>query len=406
MNIAILSIGNEILSGDTINTNATWMGNRLVKIGCSIQLQMTVRDCLEDINFALNQLVDGNPNYIIITGGLGPTDDDITRKVLFDFVGTKSIFDNEYWITLSNRFMKFGKNIPELNKNQAIIPENGDIIQNPLGSARGYRFIINNSVLIALPGVPIEMKKMMENSVIPEIKKSIINPVLVRTLRTTGIAESILLEKIKQPISRDYACNIGYYPSLYGVDIKISSKDLNQINSLADELYKIIGTDIYSEGEVDIEEVVVNNLKRKKNSIAIAESCTGGLIGDRVTNTSGSSLIFKGGIIVYSNEAKIKILGVDENIINTFGAVSKQTAREMAEKIKKLYLVNFGLSVTGIAGPDGGTSEKPVGLVYVGLANDKTTKVKKFNFGSNRITNKISTSQSALNYLRLELKNE
>ena len=406
MKIAILSIGNELLSGDTINTNAGWMGRNLTDIGCDICRQITVPDKKDSISNALTELVNLNPGYIICTGGLGPTDDDITRETLFDFVGTESKFDQNYWESLSVRFNRFGIQIPESNRNQALVPVDGNVVPNPVGSARGSKLQVNDTILISLPGVPAEMKAMMTDSVIPMIQENELNPKCIRTLRTTGIPESALIEKIAPILEKDHACDIGYYPSLYGVNIRISNIDSQPVDLLSKDLYKILEFSIYAEGKDSIEDVIIQLAKSKNSTVSTAESCTGGLIGHRLTEVSGSSDVYKGGFVVYSNESKIDLLGVDKSILKKYGAVSEETAQSMAKNVTKIFASDYGISVTGIAGPDGGTDQKPVGLVYIGFAKKDDVKVKKFHFGTDRKKNKLRTSQAALNWLRLSLLND
>ncbi len=406
MKIAILSIGNELLSGDTINTNAGWMGRNLTDIGCDICRQITVPDNKDSISNALTELVNLKPGYIICTGGLGPTDDDITQQTLFDFVGTESEFDQNYWESLSVRFNRFGIQIPESNRNQALVPVDGVVVPNPVGSARGSKLQVNDTILISLPGVPAEMKAMMTDSIIPMIQENELNPKCIRTLRTTGIPESALIEKIAPILEKDHACDIGYYPSLFGVDVRISHTDSQSVDSLSKDFYKTLKLSIYAEGKDSIEEVIIQLAKSKNSTVSTAESCTGGLIGHRLTEVSGSSDVYKGGFVVYNNESKIDLLGVDKSILKKYGAVSEETAQAMAKNVTNIFASDYGISVTGIAGPSGETDQKPVGLVYIGFAKNDDVKVKKFHFGTNRKKNKLRTSQAALNWLRLSLLND
>ena len=406
MKIAILSIGNELLSGDTINTNAGWMGRNLTDIGCDICRQITVPDNKDSISNALTELVNLKPGYIICTGGLGPTDDDITQQTLFDFVGTESEFDQNYWESLSVRFNRFGIQIPKSNRNQALVPVDGVVVPNPVGSARGSKLQVNDTILISLPGVPAEMKAMMTDSIIPMIQENELNPKCIRTLRTTGIPESALIEKIAPILEKDHACDIGYYPSLFGVDVRISHTDSQPVDSLSKDFYKTLKLSIYAEGKDSIEEVIIQLAKSKNSTVSTAESCTGGLIGHRLTEVSGSSDVYKGGFVVYNNESKIDLLGVDKSILIKYGAVSEETAQAMAKNVTNIFASDYGISVTGIAGPAGGTDQKPVGLVYIGFAKNDDVKVKKFHFGTDRKKNKLRTSQAALNWLRLSLLND
>ena len=407
MNISLICIGNELLSGKTLNTNASWIGRRLGDNGCIIGEQLVVPDEKNSIISGLDHIVGNDPDCIIITGGLGPTDDDITRSTIFEYVDTDSTFDEDYWLYLSERFQQFGMNIPASNRNQALVPLNGEIIENPIGSARGLKFMLNEKqVLFVLPGVPSEMEAMMKASIIPWIKNNVMTSFYNTTLRTTGIPESALIEEIAKPISSPHGCSIGYYPSLYGVDIRISSENQDKIKQLSNDLYNILGDRVYCEGEDDIETIVVQKAIEKKKSIALAESCTGGLIGNRITNSDGSSKIFKGSMVVYSNQSKINLLGVNDKTIDSYGAVSEEVAKDMAFNVRKLLSTDYGLSVTGVAGPGGGTKNKPVGLVYIGLSDMNKTEVRKFNFSSDRKKNKLKTSQVALDWLRLTLINE
>ena len=406
MNISLLCIGNELLAGKTLNTNASWIGRRLNGHGCSIGEQLVVPDKKESIVLGLDYLTSHDPDCIIITGGLGPTADDITQSTIFEYVGTDSKFDSEYWSHLTEKFKQFGMVIPDSNRNQALVPENGEIIDNPIGSARGLKFILDHQILYVLPGVPAEMKAMVETSIMPWVKANVEGSFYIKNLRTTGIPESALIEEISEPISSDHGCDIGYYPSILGVDIRLSSKNQKKIDELSTNIYSILSDKIYCEGTGNIEDIIVDKAIEKKKTISLAESCTGGLIGHRITNASGSSEIFKGCHVVYSNEAKINLLGVDHETIDSYGAVSKQVAEEMAIKVRSIFSTDYGLSVTGIAGPGGGTEDKSVGLVYIGLSDGNKTEVRKYNFSSNRINNKSKTSQVALDWLRLKLIND
>jgi len=244
---------------------------------------------------------------------------------------------------------------------------------------------------------------MMTDSIIPMIRENELNPKCIRTLRTTGIPESALIEKISPVLEKDHACDIGYYPSLFGVDVRISHTDSQTVDLLSKDLYKILEFSIYTEGKDSIEDVIIQLAKSKNSTVSTAESCTGGLIGHRLTEVSGSSDVYKGGFVVYSNESKIDLLGVDKSILKKYGAVSEETAQSMAKNVIKIFGSDYGISVTGIAGPAGGTDQKPVGLVYIGLAKKDGVKVKEFHFGTHRKRNKLRTSQTALNWLRLSL---
>ncbi|MBT3216733.1 MAG: competence/damage-inducible protein A [Candidatus Marinimicrobia bacterium] len=404
MKIGLITIGNELLSGFTTNTNASWIGKRMSEIGAEIVWHHTVQDSHEAIVNSFNSI----PTYLnalIITGGLGPTHDDITANSLFDWADVETEFDDDYWQDLKRRFKSRHISIPDLNKNQALKPINGELIPNPLGSARGIQLQKNGMDIVALPGVPVEMKAMMVESVIPFLKINIQNPIHILTLRTTGIMESALAEKL-EPILKNINAKLAFLPKLTGVDLRISSKDKKSLTTLKESIYQRVGKYIFGENGISLEEIVGKLILDKQLTISIAESCTGGLISDRLTNVPGSSGYLLGSVIAYQNEVKISKLGVKKETIEKFGAVSEQTANEMAKGIRSSLKSNLGLSSTGIAGPGGGSEEKPVGLVYIALANDEEVLTKKLNLTKNRLANKKLTSQAAINLLRLYLLRE
>lgn len=399
MRIAVLTIGNELLSGKTINTNANWLSKKLSYIGSTVTLHITIPDDQESITNSLDLLFSIQIDLIICTGGLGVTDDDITRDVIFSYFGSNEVFDKDYWLFLENKFLKFGYSLPDSNKSQAVSPDNGKVFSNPIGSARGLIYEKNNITLMVLPGVPSEMKAMFNSTISPWVKEKIDSKIFQINIRTTGISESILFEKVKNIDLEKNCHNIGYYPSLYGVDVRIAGEDLEKIEKLKDCIYTNINEYIYEIGDQSLEEVLIKKLKKKNMTISCAESCTGGLIGHRITQVPGGSEVFNGGMITYSNESKINQLGITLKNIEDFGVVSEQVALEMAENIKNKFGTSIGVSTTGIAGPGGGSKNKPVGLVYIGYCDDKSLKVKRFNFASSRESNKIRTSQAVLNYV-------
>ena len=399
MRIAVLTIGNELLSGKTINTNANWLSKKLSSIGSVITLHITIPDEQASIINNLDLLFSTQIDLIICTGGLGVTDDDITRDVIFSYFGSNEVFDKDYWAFLENKFLKFGYSLPGSNKSQAVSPDNGKVFSNPIGSARGLIYEKNNITLMVLPGVPSEMKAMFDSTISPWVEEKIDSKIFQINIRTTGIPESILFEKVKNIDLEENCHNIGYYPSVYGVDVRIAGEDLEKIEKLKDDIRANINEYIYEIGDQNLEEILIKKLKKKKMTISCAESCTGGLIGHRLTQVPGGSEVFNGGMITYSNESKINQLGITLKNIEDFGAVSEQVALEMAENIKNKFGTSIGVSTTGIAGPGGGSKSKPVGLVYVGYCDDKSLKVKRFNFSSSRESNKIRTSQAVLNYV-------
>ena len=396
---SLLTIGDELLSGKTTNTNASWISQRLASEGCNIVRHLTVPDKEEDILESISNLLKSPTNFVLCTGGLGPTNDDITRDSIFKFFKSNPLFDHEYWSELVSKYSKLGYSIPEANKSQAIVPHNGEVFPNPIGSARGLLFQLEGITLMALPGVPSEMEAMVKQTVIPWIRKNNDKKQTSINIRTTGIPESAIYEKINNKNLFQNDIKIGFYPSVFGVDIRLSGRSTAKIKKAESLIIECIKDHIYTVGEKPMEKVLVDKLINKNLSISFAESCTGGLLGHRVTQVDGSSKVFKGGMVVYSNESKVDQLNIDQELLNEFGAVSEEVALEMAKNGRDIFSSDICVSVTGIAGPGGGTNDKPVGLVYVGYSDSKASNTYQFNFHSNRKSNKIRTSQSVFNQI-------
>ena len=400
MKIGIITIGSELLNGTRLETNSKWIAESVAPFDCEIVSKISLHDNEQDIVDALDYYFSLSLDMILCTGGLGPTHDDITATTIYNYFDDTPVFDDKYWKILKNEFKKRGFNISELNKSQALKPTIGEIIPNKIGTARGLMYKKNNARTVVMPGVPREMKSMMNDSILPIIKSSSISTALNKIYRTTGVPESHLYESLLPLIDNYNQVKVAFLPSFMGVDIRISSIDKSNFDSFNHELLPIIEEYYYGENNIQLEDVVVKLLHKYNLSIATAESCTGGLLGDRLTNVSGVSNNYKGGAITYSNQMKIDMLGVHESTIQKFGAVSEQTAEEMAIGAQKTFLSDIGISTTGIAGPTGGSKEKPVGLVYIGLHSAKLRKVYKFNFKLDRKSNKMITSQAALNIIR------
>ena len=406
MNIALITIGNELLAGFTVNTNAAWIGNHVIQTGGNIVWHQTIGDSKEEIHDSLNQ-IPKDINAVIITGGLGPTHDDVTAHALYKYANDIPVFDEKYWQYLQDKLAKRNLKLPEINRNQSMKPEKGTIIPNPVGSARGLHFQVDGKDLFVLPGVPREMKAMMESTVLPWIADQSAGGLTVRTIRTTGIMESGLAEKIGDIVDAlADEIKIAFLPQFTGVDIRVSSTDKDAVDQKVYEINVQAGKYIYGYDNDQLEEKVGQLLNANNLSISTAESCTGGLVGHRLTNVSGSSDYYLGGIVSYSNSVKENNLDVAIETLNKHGAVSYETAIEMAENVRSKLDSDLGLAITGIAGPRGGTDEKPVGLTYIALADGKDTMVKEFRFLTERILNKNASCQAALNMVRLYLLNE
>ena len=404
MKIGLITIGAELLNGARTNTNAAWIGQNVISVGGAIDWHMTVNDEKNTIESALDE-VPTSIDVVLCTGGLGPTHDDITSSVLYDYFGAKPEFDKQYWQLLTKKFAARDQVIPNINRNQAMKPDIGEVIPNPIGSARGLHLSNKSYHLFAMPGVPAEMKSMMTDTILPWIESRSKSKIHVTVMRTTGIMESVLYEKV-QGILDDYPqINVAFLPRFTGVDIRLTTSDKNTLNRLVDQISPVIQKYHFGGEGVELEDVVGRLLIRNRKTIATAESCTGGLIGDRLTNISGSSLYYKGGIVAYSNSVKEKTIGVKKETLDSAGSVSEDTALEMARGIRNKLNADIGLSTTGIAGPKGGTKEKPVGLVYIAISYDSGEKVYRFAFTPDRKTNKLMTSQAALNITRIHILN-
>jgi nicotinamide-nucleotide amidase len=411
MKIGVITIGNELLSGFTIDRNSAWIGQKLLESGMKVHVRQTIQDDFSDIYDTLESMWDQwECDYVIVTGGLGPTVDDITVSVFMEYFDDKHEFDKEYWSILKERFQRLNFKMPNLNKNQAYKSKKGQMINNLVGTARGLHYtkgFFKKSHFFALPGVPQEMKSMMTNYVLPILEKDLKSKVVCKSIRTTGVPESILQEKISDIIEENKdSCDIAFLPHrMLGVDIRLTTSDEKLIKTLVDSIVKRIKKYVYGFDSDKLEEVVANLLIKNKVTIATAESCTAGLLSARLTDVSGSSKYFNGGIVCYSNELKHDLVNVKQKTLDRYGAVSEETARELAVNIAKKLKSEIGISITGIAGPDGGTEKKPVGLVFVGISYRNNVYIKKYNLTPNRNINRELTVILCLNEIRKILEN-
>ena len=401
MRVAIITIGDEILGGFTLDSNSTWMARKLMDIGIATNWKMSVGDNAADIKEAF-QISSKKSDVILCTGGLGPTADDITMEAFAEYISSELIFDEDYYERLKSIFDERGYEMPESNRSQAYLPDKGDIIPNPKGSARGVKYVADGTSYYILPGVPSEMKAMMEETILPEIKSTVKESINVTTLRTTGMMESALYDVLQEVLTGSKV-RVGFLPGFTGVDIRLSSTDRDEVMELASAIYEKIGRTIYAEDWETLEAAVGRGLREKGLTVAVAESCTGGLLGDRFTNVPGSSDYFLGAVVSYSNEAKMKLLGVQNDTLMEHGAVSEETASEMAQGVRQILQADIGISITGISGPDGGTPEKPVGLTFIAIDYSGDVNVKRLMFLRDRRFNKELAAQTALNLVRLTM---
>jgi nicotinamide-nucleotide amidase len=406
MRAELITIGDELLLGQTIDTNAAFIGEKLAEAGIDLAYHTTVGDQSDDlisaIGLALNRV-----DFVLTTGGLGPTHDDITKKVICKFFKRQLVFHEEILKALEKRYADLGIAMSPINQNQALLPQGAKFFENKIGSALGLVFEERGKILIAVPGVPAEMEIMLVDHVIPMLKQKAPGKVIIhRKLRTIGIMESAIFEKVKDLIDEKSFIKVAFLPGYKGVDIRLTAysddqpKATQAIAELETKFVERIGKYTFGYDEDELPEVIGKLLKTKSLTLAVAESCTGGLLGKILTDISGSSAYFRGGVIAYANEIKIGLLGVPSLAIESHGAVSSETAKFMAEGARENCGASLGLAITGVAGPTGGTTEKPVGLVYIGLASPEGTKTKEFRFRSDRQIIRTRAAYAALDMVR------
>jgi nicotinamide-nucleotide amidase len=433
MNIELINTGSELLLGRVLNTHQQWLCRRLSDLGHNVARQVAVPDTARDIQQAVREAL-SRADFIIVTGGLGPTSDDITRDLIAQLLGKKLLRDEKVFAHIKNYFAARKRPMPANNDVQAMVPEGAIVLPNPNGTAPGLAMKIGDGSwkmevgeqippsaishlpsaspkwLVMLPGPPRELRPMFDELVTPLLKREFPAeaPFVCRTLRTGGIGESAVQEKIQSPLAAlvTDGLEIGYCARVGQVDVRLTARcaDAEKIVRAAEAVVqKIFATNIYGFDDEEIEQVVVRLLTEKKKTLALAESCTGGFIANRVTNVPGASVVFLGGVVSYANDVKEKFLGVRAETLRQHGAVSEIVAREMAEGAREKFGVDFAIAVTGIAGPGGGTPEKPVGTVFIALAGAFGTVVERKLNSFDRATFKELTAQQALEMLRLRL---
>ena len=413
MKAEIITIGDEILIGQIVDTNSAWIAEQFNLNGIEIYQITSVHDDHDHIMEALKK-AEEKVDLVILTGGLGPTKDDITKNTLCEYFNTKLVFHEPTFQHIKTRFAKFKIDMNKLNRDQALVPESCTVLFNKAGTAPGMWFEKNDTVFVSVPGVPFEMKYLVEFEILPKLReKGQVKAIFHKTVLTQGIPESMLAEKIE--IWEDNLpknIKLAYLPNPMSVRLRLSAIGTNEnelrklVETEIEKLQKLIPDNIFGYENETLSEVIGRMLIEKGKSFAVAESCTGGYISHLITSIPGSSEYYKGGITAYSNSVKQNVLGVSENSILEFGAVSEQVAKEMALGVKKTLQSDFAVATTGIAGPGGGTEEKPVGTVWIAVASENKVFAKKFVFGDNRERNIIRSSQTALQILRRVLLKE
>lgn len=408
MQAEIISIGTEILLGDIVNTNAQFLSKELALLGIDIFKQQVIGDNEERMLSALEEAFD-KCDLVITTGGLGPTQDDLTKDVAAKFFGKELVLNQEALGWLEDYFRKQDKEVKGNNLKQAYFPEGAKILFNECGTAPGVIIEENKKTMIILPGPPREMTAMFKKYIEPYLAKNTDTIIKSKTLRVFGMGESFMAEKVGHLIENGKNPTVAPYAKDVDVTLRITAKEKSEelcdklIKPVEEEIRAILKEKVYGEGEISLEHKVAEMLCENKLTVSTAESCTGGMIAAKLISYPGVSSSFLEGAVTYSNEAKMKRLGVKKETLDKYGAVSKETAEEMAVGICKASGSDVSIVSTGIAGPGGGTEEKPVGLVYIGVCIKGDTVVQKCNFQGDRDKVRTRATMNALNLLRLEL---
>lgn len=406
----IISIGDEILYGQTLDTNAHWISGELDSLGIQVARKITIGDIREEIIEAIRQ-AESRADIILITGGLGPTNDDLTKPCLVEYFDTHLVRNEEVLENIRNLFESRGRAISKVNEAQADLPENCTAIHNKIGTAPGMWFERNQKVIVSMPGVPYEMKQMMTDTILPNLKEKYVKAgIFHRMIRTIGIPESTLADLIKDwEAALPQHIKLAYLPTMGTVKLRLTAKGDNQkaleaeMQERIDQVLPTIEKYVYGFDDEEIEEAIGRILKERNYNLAVAESCTGGFLSHKITSVPGSSAWFNGSFVPYSNQLKNEQLQVPMEIIQEHGAVSEPVVLALAENVRKAFKTDVGVSISGVAGPSGGTPEKPVGTVWIGYADARKTVAKKFQLTKDRAINIQYSAIAALNMIRINL---
>ena len=407
MKVGILTIGNELISGRTADANASFIAREINQQGWSVEAIMSVGDDFVKIKERLNYLL-SMTDAVICTGGLGPTADDITSAAIAAAFGLPLYTDENVLNHIKEIFAKYNLRWIENNAKQAMFPHGAEVIENPVGTAAGFFLKVEEKLIFVIPGVPAEARRMMPEGIVPVLRKYFPQEeshVAKQTIKTFGLSEAAVDNALKDIDFNSLGVSIGFYPVFPENHLVIIAREQSRqeaqdkLKKAQDEITNRLKQNIFHYGDQALEEVVAGMLLEKKLTLAVAESCTGGLIASRLTDVPGSSNFLERGLVTYSNKAKMELLGVPEAVLEKHGAVSEETACLMAEGVRKIAATDLGLSSTGIAGPTGGSKEKPVGTVYLALADAKNTVCRHFAFRWDRKLNKLVFSEAALMFI-------
>jgi nicotinamide-nucleotide amidase len=401
--VEIVTVGEELLAGDTVDSNAAWLGRTFKAAGIRIVRRATVGDDVAAIRAAVGDAL-GRVRVVVCTGGLGPTRDDVTLDAVAALTGRPLEEDSALLDGLRRRFAAFGRAMPENNRRQARVPRGADVFPNPRGTAPGLAIPHGDGVIIMLPGVPQEMRALTEASVLPYLARrwpGIAHPD-TRLVRTTGIPESTLAERVDDLVADFGGIDVAFLPGWEGVDLRLTAwqgAQQQQLDDAAAALAARLERWVYAVGHESIEEVLAAELVARGRTLALAESCTGGLVAKRLTDLPGSSRYLLGGWVVYANEAKERLLGVPHEVLERHGAVSEETARALAEGALRALGADLAAAITGIAGPTGGSEEKPVGTVWIAAGSADSIRARRVIFPGDRTEVRERSAQAALHML-------
>lgn len=407
----LLTIGDEILYGQILNTNSQWMGDVLSSSGIRVVRTTTIGDVADDIMTAFAE-AEARADIVLITGGLGPTNDDLTKPCLAKYFSCDMKINEEALAEVTEFFARRGKPLTEVNRMQAVLPTCCEKVTNRMGTAPGMWFQRNGKVFVSMPGVPHEMKTMMTEIVVPRLLTMFKTPIIHHTIiRTVGIGESFLADRIKSwENALPPHIRLAYLPGYGEVKLRMTAfgtsvdKLESEAAALTESVRPLIGEYIYAIGNDPLEVVVGNMLRERGLTLSVAESCTGGHVAHMITSVPGSSSYFLGGVVAYANEIKTRELGVTNETLARDGAVSEATVREMAEQVRKKFETNIGVATSGVAGPTGGTPEKPVGTVWIAYADERQTVARLLKLSNDRSINIKMASVNVLNLIRRTLE--
>ena len=410
MQAVVITIGDEILNGTTVDTNSAFLGKELALLGIQLREKVSISDTDHHIRGSLHRYM-GHTDLIIMTGGLGPTLDDKTKQTLCSYFNTELVFNATVFKFIENRFAQRWLKMTERNRQQAFLPATCTVVPNTMGTASGMWFERDGTVLVSLPGVPYEMKHIYRSELVERFRKHFALPVIENYyIMTSGIGESWLADQIEEiETSLPLDVRLAYLPSPGIVKLRLTGRGNEQkkvamrVSVWAQQIELRLGSHVFANENISLQEAVGRRLLALQATLSLAESCTGGNIGRLITQIPGSSAYFLGSVISYDNSVKERLLGVDPDILSTHGAVSEETVAAMLDGVLDLIGTDYAIAVSGVAGPGGGTEDKPVGTVYIGVSGRGTRRIQRYNFAQDRAVNIEYSSMYALHMLRVLL---